>query len=163
MAEIAPTSPLPALHDRRALQARLQIVVDSLTATIVFNPLFTAIFVPALVLSVSPFGRVPASHLWLAEGLQFVSAAVAFLIYRRYRRVEAEKVLLVERLLIASQALFSGVWGTIAFLFWLPGNPVNQILVIMIISLVGYAVVLARSVHLRLLTLALVVQGGACF
>lgn len=163
MAEIAPTSPPPVLHDRRVLQARLQIVVDSLTATIVFNPLFTAIFVPALVLSVSPFGRVPASHLWLAEGLQFVSAAVAFLIYRRYRRVEAEKVLLVERLLIASQALFSGVWGTIAFLFWLPGNPVNQILVIMIISLVGYAVVLARSVHLRLLTLALAVQGGAMF
>ena len=65
----------------------------------------------------------------------------------------------MERLLIASQILFSGVWGAIAFLFWLPGNPVNQIFVVMIMSLVSYAVVFARSVHLRLLMPALVVAG----
>src|SRR5579863_7304403 len=125
VAEIAPTSPLPAPHDRRVLQARLQIVIDSLTATIVFNPLFTAICIPAFALPGSPFGPVRASHLWLAVGLQFLSAAVGLFIYRRYRRIDAQSVMLVERLLIASQILFSSVWGTIAFLFWLPGNPVN--------------------------------------
>jgi len=138
----------------------LQIVIDSLTATIVFNPLFTAICVPAFVLAGSPFGPVPASNLWLAEGLQLISAAVAIFIHRRYRRVEAENVLLVERLLIASQILFSGVWGITAFLFWLPGNPVNQVFVMMLLSLVSYSVVFARSVHMRLLMAALVVQGG---
>ena len=138
----------------------MQIVIDSLTATIVFNPLFTAICVPAFVLAGSPFGPVPASNLWLAEGLQLISAAVAIFIHRRYRRVEAENVLLVERLLIASQILFSGVWGITAFLFWLPGNPVNQVFVMMLLSLVSYSVVFARSVHMRLLMAALVVQGG---
>ena len=160
MAEIAPTSPPQAPHDRRALQARLQIVIDSLKATIVFNPLFTALCVPVLALSGSPFGRVQAWHLVLAEGLQLLSAAAALTLYRRYRHVETEKAVLVERLLIASQILFSGVWGTIAFLFWLPGNPVNQIFVIMVMSLVSYAVVFVRSVHLRLLMTALVIQSG---
>src|SRR6185312_1059049 len=104
-----------------------------------------AICVPAFILPGSPFGPVRASHLWLAEGLQLLSAAAAFFIYRRYRRVEAEQVQTVERLLIASQVLFSGVWGATAFLFWLPGNPVNQVFIVSLMTLVSYSVVFARS------------------
>ena len=97
-----------------------RLSVDSLIATIVFNPLFTALCVPAFATPGSPFGPVPQSHLWLAEGLQLVSAAAALFVYRRYRQVDAESVVRVERLLIMSQILFSGVWGVIVFLFWLP-------------------------------------------
>jgi two-component system cell cycle sensor histidine kinase PleC len=154
------TSPIQAPQDRRVEQARLQIVIDTLMATIIFNPLFTAICVPALYFAASPLGPVSPWRLALAEGLQLLSAAIAVFIYRRYRQVAADQVERVERLLIASQIMFSGVWGTIVFLFWLPGNPVNQIFVIMVMSLVSYAVVFARSVHLQLLAASLLVQGG---
>jgi two-component system, cell cycle sensor histidine kinase PleC len=161
VATTASASPSAPVHDRRELQAQLQIVIDGLKATIVFNPVFTALFLPAFALSESPFGPVPALHLWTAMGLQIFSAGIAFLIHRRYRHLEAKSVPQVEKVLIAGQVLFSSVWGIILFLFWLPGNPVNQIFLIMIISLVSYAIVFARSVHIRLLLAAIMIQGGS--
>lgn len=160
LAEIALTLPVPGPQDRRVAQARLQIVIDSLMATITFNPLLTAICIPAFAIDGSPFGPVPASRLVLAELLQLVSGAIAFDIYRRYRLVTEANAPQVQRLLIAGQALFSGVWGAIVFLCWLPGNFVNQLFIVMLMALVSYSVVFARSVHLHLLTVALVVQGG---
>ncbi len=160
MADIAPTSQLQAARAPRIPQARLQIVVDSLMATMIFNPLLTAICIPAFALASSPFGPVPLWNLALAEGLQLLSAAAALFIYRRHRHVDAANVAKVQRLLIASQILFSGVWGAIAFLCWLPGNPVNQVFIVMIMAVVSYSVVFARSVHFDLLVAALLVQGG---
>ncbi len=160
MADLKLTSPILAPQDRRVGQARLQIVIDTLMATIVFNPLFTAICVPALYFAGSPLGPVSPLRLAMAEGLQLLSAGAALLIYRRYRQVAADQVATAERLLVASQILFSAVWGAIVFLFWLPGNLVNQMFVIMVMSLVSYAVVFARSVHLQLLAASLLVQGG---
>ena len=160
LADIKLTSPIQIPQDQRAQQARLQVVIDTLMATIVFNPLFTAICIPALFFAGSPLGPVPFWRLALALGLQLLSATAAIFIYRRYRRIASEDVTTVERLLIASQVMFSAVWGTVVFLFWLPGNPVNQIFVVMVMSLVSYAVVFARSVHLRMLAVSLLVQGG---
>ena len=139
----------------------MQILFDGLMVTIVFNPLFTALFIPAFAWTGSPFGPVPASNLWLAMGLQIFGAGIALFIYRRHRRVEMEQVRQVEKILIAGQFLFSSVWASIIFLFWLPGNPINQILLIMIMSLVSYATVFARSVHIQLLLVAIVIQGGS--
>jgi two-component system cell cycle sensor histidine kinase PleC len=160
LADLKLTSPIQPPQDRRVEQARLQIVVDTLMATIIFNPLFTAICIPILHFAGSPLGSVSPVRLALAEGLQLFSAAVATFIYRRYRQVAADQVESAERLLIASQIMFSAVWGAVVFLFWLPGNPVNQIFVVMVMSLVSYAVVFARSVHLQLLAASLLVQGG---
>jgi two-component system cell cycle sensor histidine kinase PleC len=160
LADLTMTLPIQAPQDRRVEQARLQIVIDTLMATIVFNPLFTAICVPALFFDASPLGPVPLWRLVSAEGLQLLSAAAAIVIYRRYRQVAADQVAMAGRLLVASQILFSGVWGVVVFLFWLPSNPVNQMFVIMVMSLVSYAVVFARSVHLKLLAVSLLVQGG---
>jgi two-component system cell cycle sensor histidine kinase PleC len=164
VAGIPPISPpLQAVRDRRVLQARLQIVIDSLLATIVFNPLLTALCIPAFAMTGSPFGKVAASHLWLTEGLQLFSAGIAFFIYRRYRRLETQDLDRVERLLIGSQILFSGVWGIIAFLCWLPGNPVNEVFIVTIMAVVSYSAVFARSMHMGMLGAALVVQGGLTF
>lgn len=163
VAQSVPSLPPETALGRRELQARLQIVVDSLMATIVFNPLLTAICAPAFAIPGSPFGQVPLSRLALAIGLQLLSAAAALYLYRRYRRVELDKAVLVERLLIAGQILFSGAWGIIAFLWWLPGNPVNQVFVVMVMAVVSYSIVFARSTHMRLLGTALLVQGGLTF
>lgn len=160
LAEITLTSPIPGPQDPRIARARLQIAIDSLMATVIFNPLLTAICIPAFAFKGSPFGAVPVSHLVLAEVLQLVSGAAAFAIHRRCRLVTEANAPRVERLLLVSQALFSGVWGTIVFLCWLPGNFVNQLFIVMLMALVSYSVVFARSVHLRLLMVALAVQGG---
>jgi two-component system, cell cycle sensor histidine kinase PleC len=163
VAESAPSLPSETALGRRVLQARLQIVIDGLMATVVFNPLLTAICVPAFAIQGSPFGLVPLARLGLAVGLQLLSASVAFFLYRRYRRVEMDEVVLVERLLVACQVLFSGVWGIIAFLCWLPGNAINQVFVIMVMAVVSYSIVFARSTHIKLLATALSVQGGLTF
>ena len=160
MDDIAPIPRLEDAHDRRVLQARLQILVDSLLATIIFNPLLTAICLPAFALHASPFGPVAPSHLWLAEGLQLLSAVFAFFIYQRHRRVDLAQLEQVQLLLIAGQILFSGVWGAVAFLFWLPGNPLNQLFIVMLMAVVSYSVVFARSMLMSLLGAAFAVQGG---
>jgi two-component system cell cycle sensor histidine kinase PleC len=146
--------------DRRIMQARLQIVIDSLQATILFNPLLTAICLPAFAIQGSPFGQVSSSRLALAEMLQLLSAAIAYLVFRRFRRVAADETGRVHAFLIAGQALFSSVWGVSVFLFWLPGNPVNQVFILMVMAVVSYSVVFARSMLMSLLVTAFIVQGG---
>ena len=160
MDDIVPIATPETEHDRRVLQARLQIVIDSLITTIVFNPLLTAICIPAFALAGSPFGPVPASRLWLTEGLQLFSACFAFFVYRRYRRVSDEQLDHVHGLLIFGQTLFSGIWGIIAFLTWLPGNPVNQVFIVMLLGVVNYSVVFSRSMLMSLLVAAFIAQGG---
>jgi len=147
-------------HDRRVLQARLRIVIDSLMATIVFNPLLTAICIPAFALPGSPFGAVPAWRLGLAEGLQLLSAGFALFVYRRYRQVEDGQLDCVHALLIFGQTLFSTVWGVIAFLVWLPDNPVNQVFIVMLMAVVSYSVVFARSMLMSLLAAGFLAQAG---
>ena len=160
MDDITSTATSQPAHDRRELQARLQIVVDSLMATIVFNPLLTAICIPAFAIPGSPFGPVPASRLLLAEGLQLVSACFAFLVYRRHRQVDAGQIDHVLAMLVFGQTLFSSVWGVIAFLFWLPGNPVNQVFIVMLMAVVSYSVVFSRSMLMSLLVVAFLTQSG---
>ena len=147
-------------HDRRVLQARLQIVVDSLMATIVFSPLLTAICIPAFAIAGSPFGRVATWRLGLAETLQLLSAGFALFVFRRYRRVDEEQLDHVHALLIFGQTLFSTVWGVIAFLVWLPENTVNQVFVVMLMAVVSYSVVFSRSMLMSLLAASFVAQGG---
>ena len=160
MNDIAPIAAPETEHDRRVLQARLQIVIDSLMATIVFNPLLTAICLPAFALPGSPFGPVSASRLGLAEGLQLLSASFAFFAYRRHRQVKLGQVDQVHALLVFGQTLFSTVWGVIGFLFWVPGNPVNQVFIVMLMAVVSYSVVFSRSMLMSLLAAAFVTQGG---
>ena len=142
------------------LQARLQIVIDSLMATIIFNPLLTAICIPAFALAGSPFGSVPVWRLGLAEILQFLSAGFAVFVYRRYRQVDDGQLDRVHVLLVFGQTLFSTVWGVIAFLVWLPGNPVNQVFIVMLMAVVSYSVVFSRSMLMSLLAAGFVAQGG---
>ena len=149
-----------SVDDRRVLQARLQIVVDSLTATIIFNPLFALSSAVALSLPHSPFGPVPYERLAIALAGQLSGAAVALYVYRRFRQVTLESVQKVGLLLLLSQIMFSAVWGAVSFLYWVPGNEVNHVYVTMVMALVAFSAVFARSMHIPIMTAALVVQCG---
>ena len=144
------------------LQARLQIAIDSLMVTILFNPLSALASALVLGRQHSPFGPVAPAHLLIAFSAQLFSALVAFGIFRRFRQVERGELRQVEILLLLSQALFSGVWGAIMFLYWVPGNDVNHVYVVMVMAVVTFGVVFARSIHLPILIIGLTIQCGAC-
>jgi two-component system cell cycle sensor histidine kinase PleC len=142
------------------LQARLQIIINSLRATIIFNPVMTLICLAPFAVPGSPFGDVSWVNLGAAFGLQLASSAIAFLVRRRYRNVQESDLDLLEKILVACQLFFGMAWGAMAFLAWLPGNPVNQILVIMNMAIVSYAAVFSRSMQFRLLIAGLATQSG---
>ena len=57
--------------------------------------------------------------------------------------------------MLLSQILFSAVWGAAAFLYWVPGNDVNHVYVVMLMSVVVFSAVFARSVHTPILVTAI--------
>ncbi|MBN9554471.1 MAG: HAMP domain-containing histidine kinase [Alphaproteobacteria bacterium] len=142
------------------MQARLQIVVNSLKATIIFNPVMTLVCLTPFAVPNSPFGTVGWVSLAAAFGLQLASAAIAFLVRRRYQQVQESDLGRLENVLIACQLFFGTAWGAMAFLAWIPGNPVNQILVIMNMAIVSYAAVFSRSMQWKLLVAGLATQAG---
>ena len=156
------SSPNPVM-DERVLQARLQLVIDSLKATILFNPLSALASALVLGLPHSPFGPVTTARLLAALGGQLFSALVALCIFRRYRIVEIGAARRIESLLLFSQFLFSAVWGAIAFLYWVPGNDVNHVYVVMVMSVVVFAAVSARSMHMPIAATAVLAQCGIYF
>jgi len=153
----------PGSGDRRALQARLQIVVDSLKATIVFNPLFASTGALLLSLPHSPFGTVAAWRLAAGVGGHLVCASVAALLYRRFRQVAAQDLDRLSRVLLLAQILFSAMWGAVAFLYWAPGNDVNHVWVQMVMAVVAFSSVFARSAYRPVMVAALAVQCGLSF
>ena len=153
----------PASSDLRVIRARLQIVVDSLTATAVFNPLFAVIGAVVLSIPHSPFGPVPLWRPALAVGLHLAGSAVAIGLQRRFRDIPLEGVGRAERLLLMAQILFSSLWGALAFLYWVPGNELNHMYVMTVMSLVAFSVVFARSAHLPVVFTGLTVHCGLFF
>ncbi len=91
------------------------------------------------------------------------SSLVAYVIFRRFRQVERGQLRQVEILLLLSQALFSGIWGVIAFLYWVPGNDANHVYVVMVMSVVIFSAVFARSMHMPIVIVALATQCGLYF
>jgi two-component system cell cycle sensor histidine kinase PleC len=156
-------APSPASDDRRVMRARLQIVVDSLTATAVFNPIFALIGAAVLSIPHSPFGPVAPWRPALAVGLHLIGSMVALGLQRRFHDIALEQVGHVSRLLLAAQVLFSSMWGALAFLYWVPGNDNNHLYVMTVMSLVAFSVVFARSAYLPVVFTGLAVHCGLFF
>ena len=153
----------PALDDRRVIRARLQIIVDSLTATAVFNPLFALIGAVVLSIPHSPFGPIPVWRPALAVGLHLIGSMVAVALQRRFRDIPLEDIGRAQRDLLLGQVLFSSLWGALAFLYWVPGNDSNHLYVMTVMSLVAFSVVFARSAHLPVVLTGLAVHCGLFF
>ncbi len=145
------------------LQARLQMVVGSLRATILFNPLSALASALLLSFAHSPLGPVAWERLTAAFAAQCVSSLIACAIYRRFHNVEITATRRTEILLLLSQALFSGVWGAIAFLYWVPGNDANHVYVVMVMSVVILSAVFSRSMHMPVVVVAVAVQCSLYF
>ena len=153
----------PAPSDRRVMRARLQIIVDSLTATAVFNPLFALIGAVVLSIPHSPFGPAPLWRPALAVGLHLAGSMVALGLQRRFRDMALEDIGAAARLLLLGQILFSALWGALAFLYWVPGNDSNHLYVMTVMSVVAFSLVFARSAHLPVVFTGLAVHCGLFF
>jgi two-component system cell cycle sensor histidine kinase PleC len=145
---------------RRVMQARLQLIIHGLTWTIIFEPLLALFSLLALGLPHSPFGPVPLWRLLLVLGASLAAAALAFFVGRRFRSLSEERADEARKWLLASQLVFSTVWGLAVFLFWVPDNEPNQAYVLMTMSLVASSMVFARAIHMPVLIVAICVQCG---
>jgi len=149
--------------DIRLKQARLQIVVDSLSTTVKFNPLFAVTAALVLGRPDGPFGHPPIWHLLAALAAQICSALLAAFLHRRFRAVKPEDVAHLGPILIAAQVFFSTIWGTIAWLYWVPGSDLNHVYVTMIMAIAAFSIVFARSVDIKVMVTAITIQCGIFF
>ncbi|MBI1329523.1 MAG: hypothetical protein GC166_06435 [Alphaproteobacteria bacterium] len=131
-------TPFPA---EQFVSAQLQLFVDTLPVMAWFNPLWTAVFVGAFSGAFPAFGAVPAWHLILALGSQILSGIIGVWLFRHFRgtgtfghRAHFQ--------LGALQFMIGLSWGAMAWLFWVPGNDANHVLVFSLMSIVllSYAV-----------------------
>ena len=163
LSQMFPSTGRAVADDRRVAQARLQIVVDSLKMTMVFNPLFALTAALLLGAPHSPMGPVPLWRLSVGMGGQLCGAALAAYLLRRFRDVRLDQVAWLGNVLLGAQVLFSGWWGAISFLYWVPGNELNHIYVTMVMAIAVYSVVFARSMHIPIMLTAMAVQCGLFF
>jgi two-component system cell cycle sensor histidine kinase PleC len=137
---------LSTREEPRYRTERLKQVVAALMQSVVVNPVSMPIlFIPFLFWGHS-FGAVPLAHLATAFVLHLSAAAVAVVLFRRYRTGIADEDA-AERRLIVLQCTFSVIWGLVGWLFWQQGNGINNIYITMIMVGVVWAVMNTRLSH----------------
>jgi two-component system cell cycle sensor histidine kinase PleC len=134
-----------ASEERRYLRARMELVVETLPATIFLNPLWTiALFLPFLRAS-GLFGHVPLSHLFVCAGLHLALSGFAAAIWFGSRNGADDLDVLCNRL-VALQFGLSVAWGAVLWSFS-DGSTVNTIYVCVIFVTVVWGIVFTRVSH----------------
>ena len=138
-----------AKEDLRDLDARLKQIVKSLPATVIYNPLMTALALIPFVIAPGPFGSIPMRNLLAAIGIQIVTSAVARMVYITNRHGSHDlKVLQHE--LMAFQVFYSAGCGAVGWLCWSDGNPVNNMYVALLMVCVIWAGAFTRAAHRKI-------------
>ncbi|MBS0471449.1 MAG: HAMP domain-containing histidine kinase [Proteobacteria bacterium] len=136
---------LLAAETPRFAEARLRLIIDTLPAAVVLNPLWTAILFLPFLSAPNVFGHVPVSHLIAATGLQLLLAIPSAALWLRLR--EGRRSLLpYRRRMLGLQIALSCGWGAMLWLFS-SGETVNTLYVCMIYVSVAWAIVFTRTAH----------------
>jgi two-component system, cell cycle sensor histidine kinase PleC len=138
------TEPAVVLHqqDPRFCEARLQLIINTLPATIYFNPAGTVIAGAALYLGGADLGSVPFSRMVAAVGVQCIASLGAWIVWRRHPT--AQNVAVVRPALITLQVLIGLCWSTVGWLLWCEGNAANNGFVMIIMVMALWAMALTR-------------------
>jgi len=131
-------------RDDRLLAARLRLVVDSLTATILFNPTGTLLAAAALYVGREVFGHVAIENLAAAIGVQVVGAAAAWIVQRYLHEMPCDPHR-AQWILVALQAMLALAWGATGWLFWCDGNAANNIYIALIMLIVVFSTAMTRA------------------
>ncbi len=131
--------------ENRILAARLNAVIDSLSATIFFNPLGVLLVGVVFFLGREVLGHVPVVNLFLVVVLHSIVVVFALLVKRWYDRTAPTDLRKVQRLLMTLQVLAALVWSAAAWLYWCDGNAANNMFVGMIMVCVVWSGAFTRA------------------
>jgi two-component system cell cycle sensor histidine kinase PleC len=137
----------------RMLHARLDFLIATLTITTWINPSWAALCVLPFAGFVPLFGAVAPWRLLLAVGLHVVNSFIAIGLSAEYRKGRASDATWLRRL-TAFQALVGMGWGLFAWLAWVNGNPVNNVLIAAVLVTVIWVYAFTRGMDLGVLLAA---------
>ncbi|MGD0190420.1 MAG: ATP-binding protein [Rhizomicrobium sp.] len=137
----------------RMLRARLDFIVATLAITTWINPSWAALCVLPFVGLVPMFGTVQPWRLLVAVGLHIVNSFIAVRLSAEYRQGHADDHVWMRRL-TGFQALVAVGWGLFAWLLWVDGNPVNNVLIVAVVVTVLWVYAFTRGMDLGVLLAA---------
>jgi two-component system cell cycle sensor histidine kinase PleC len=144
MSDLLSAIPVPRKDDARYCQARLGLLIETLPATIWFNPTGVAIACAALWFGRAEFGDLPLWRMAVAVGAQYAASFAALLVHRIYPTVTCDSVSRLRRALVLLQAMIGLAWGVVAWALWIDGNAANNCFVIIVMVMSLWATALTR-------------------
>jgi two-component system, cell cycle sensor histidine kinase PleC len=133
-------------EDLRDLDARLKQIVSSLPATVIYNPIMTALATVAFLVGPGTFGHVSALAMLAAIAIQLITSVLARFVYLA-NRDRAHDLATMQRELVMFMVTYSIGSGSVGWLFWVPNNAVNNIYVATLMICVVWAGAFTRSAH----------------
>ncbi|HEY2069213.1 MAG TPA: ATP-binding protein [Rhizomicrobium sp.] len=128
-------------------RARVELTVATLPIAVWVNPTWAALTALPFTGLFPIFGTVAWWRISLILSLHVANSFLAAFMYREARRsAEAQPYLWLRRL-IGFQALISAEWGLLVWLFWVPGNTVNHVMIVMSVVAIFWAYAFSRAMH----------------
>ena len=141
----------PPKEDLRDLDARLKQIVASLPASVFYNPLLTMFAAVPFIVGPETFGHISLQNIFLAIGIQLVTSAVTRVIYHANKDTVRD-LHAKQRDLVAQQLFYSAGCGAVGWLFWVDGNAVNNLYVVLLMVCVVWAGAFTRAAHRMIMT-----------
>jgi two-component system cell cycle sensor histidine kinase PleC len=141
----------PRKEDLRDLDARLKQIVASLPASIIYNPIMTAFAAIPFVVAPDMFGRITLFGIVAIVGIQIVTSVMTRFVYLA-NRDKVRDPHAVQRELIAQQIVYSAGCGLVGWFFWIDGNNVNNMYVVLLMVCIVWAGAFTRAAHRIILT-----------
>jgi len=145
-------------EDLRDLDARQKQILASLPASIIYNPLMTVFAAVVFVLGPGTFGAVGWTAMITAVAIQLVTTAVGRYVYTS-NRDNARDLRVRERELVAYQMLYSAGCGAMAWCFWVDGNAVNNMYVLILMICVVWQIAFRCAAQRRILVVGTLSAG----
>jgi two-component system cell cycle sensor histidine kinase PleC len=133
-------------EETRMLRARLNLIVSSVPIAIYVNPAWAAITILPFAGFFPVFGAIAWWRLAAIMILHIANSFIASALYRGYLRDPANS----SKWLWAVggfQMLIGTTWGLMGWLLWVPGNPVNNIFVMLAVIAILWAYAFSRAMH----------------
>jgi two-component system cell cycle sensor histidine kinase PleC len=145
-AEAIGTEAKPVGDEIRMLHARLGLMLSTLSVATWVNPGLAMLWAVPFTGLFPIFGTVPASHIAIILVLQLATSFAARLLHRGYREDPSNPKRWLIYLGIYQVAAGSG-WGLFAWLLWVTGNPLNNVLVTMTVAVIIWVYAFSRAMH----------------
>src|SRR3984885_5396983 len=147
MTALAIGSRNPALaEDPRLLRARLDLIVSSVPITVWLNPAWAALSTLPFVGFFPIFGTIPLWRVFAVMAMHIGNSFIAARLFKDYRRDPSNSQRWLWNV-AGFQALIATAWGLMGWLLWDPGNPVNNVLVTLVIVVTLWAYASSRAMH----------------